>query len=184
MDCFVFLFGLTHKDTHVGVDHIFEIFLPWHIEVLIPGGFIDELFEVDHYLCALLDLRDLSLDNISLLLDGGSFFTRPCIRHLGSEVVLHEVVLFLGRLQGSEAEVVLHLQEVWRHILQQELEGFEVARLRCNVDGRISNVVFLKELRDEGVAPYKLFQSVEGVVFGTDVEYCLPFVVSKVEEII
>ena len=34
------------------------------------------------------------------------------------------------------------------------------------------------------MAPYELFQGVEGVVFGADVEDCLPFVVSKIEEVV
>ena len=82
MDVFVFIFCLAHEDTHVGVDHIFEIIFPWDIELLIPASFIDELFEVENYFCTLLDLLDLHADNISLLLEGGSFVTRPCIRHL------------------------------------------------------------------------------------------------------
>ena len=127
MHVFVFIFGLTHEDAHVGVDYVFEVLFPWHIEAFIPSALIDELFEVDHYLCALLDLLDLLLDNISLLLEGGPLFSRLCIRHLVAEVLLHEVVLLLGRLQGREAEVVLHLQEIGRHILQQELKGLEAA---------------------------------------------------------
>ena len=184
MDLFVFIFGLTHEDAHVGVNHIFEVLLPRHIKVFIPSGFIDELFEVNHYLCALLDLLDLALNNISLLLEGGSFFTRSCIRHLVAEVLLHEVVLFLGRLQRSEAKVVLHLEEIRRHILQQELKSLEVARLGCDMDSCVSNVVFLKELGDEGVASDELFEGIKSVVFGTNVEDCLPLVVSKIEEVI
>ena len=146
MDVLVFFFGLTHEDAHVGVNHIFEVLFPRHIKVFIPSGFVDELFEVDHYFCALLDPLDLALDNICLLLEGGSFFPRPRIRHLVAEVLFHEVVLFLCRLQRCEAEVILHLQEVWRHILQQELKGLEAARLGCDVDSRVSYVVFLEEL--------------------------------------
>ena len=52
------------------------------------------------------------------------------------------------------------------------------------MDGRVSDVVFLEELGDEGVATYELFEGVEGVVFGADVENCLPLVVSKIEEVI
>ena len=146
VDVLVFVFGLAHEDAHVGVNHILEVLFPRHIKVFIPSGFVDELFEVHHYLCALLDPLDLALDNICLLLEGGSFFSRPRIRHLVAEVLFHEVVLFLCRLQGSEAEVILHLQEVGRHILQQELKGLEAARLGCDVDSRVSDVVFLEEL--------------------------------------
>ena len=115
---------------------------------------------MENYFCALLDLLDLHSDNISLLLEGGSFFSRPRSRHLVAQVLLHEVVLLLGRLQRREAEIVLHLQEVCCHILQQELKGFEAAGLGCDVDSCISNIVFLKELGDESVAAQEQFKCV------------------------
>jgi len=53
------------------------------------------------------------------------------------------MVLFLGRLRGSEAEVILHFEEVGSHGRAKELQGLHAAALRSDVDRRVANVIFL-----------------------------------------
>ena len=102
---------------------------------------------MDQVLCAIFDFLYFSLHLRLFLLKSLSLLFCIGVSFLIAKAFLHQMVFLLSCLKWCESEIILHLHEIWRGSRAEEFKTLNTTRLGSNMNGRISYIVFLEQLR-------------------------------------